>query len=523
MEASAFTLTDLTAILKRRKWCLITPFAVILTSIVVLALALPPIYKSTSTILIEQQDIPAEFVKATISTYAEQQLQIINQRIMSTTRLLDIISRFNLYPDQRGREPTEDIIARMRSDIRLDPISVDVVDPKTGRPVAATIAFTLSYEGKNDPQKVYQVANVLASLFLEENVRTREQQAGEVSRFLEAELHKVKADLSRIDTKIALFKEKNISGLPELIQVNMQSMNDIERNIDMLSNHLSQLKEKEGYLKTQLAETPSEFKELDRKRLSELKVQLTAFKQHFSDEHPDVIKTRAEITEIEKNLKDAERIIKEGGSRPDNPAYITLASQLSSVRTELKSVEAQISDLRQREEKYKRLIGMSPQVESAYKALTMERVNTQAKYDDLMRKFMEAKVSQGLEKEQKGERFTIIDPARLPEESYKPNRLAIMLIGLVLSIGAGIGTASVKEYSDNSVRSADLLQTVTSFPVLATIPDILTAQDISRSRTRLMIWIISLSVAVILGIAAFHFFVMDLDIFWAKLVQRMGI
>jgi polysaccharide chain length determinant protein (PEP-CTERM system associated) len=523
MEAPVFVPSDLLAILKRRKWCLILPFAIISASVLVLALALPPIYKSTSTILIEQQDIPAEFVKATISTYADQQLQIINQRIMSTTRLLDIINRFDLYPDQRGKEPIEEMIVRMRSDITLEPISIDVVDPKTGRPTTATIAFTLSYEGKNDPQKVYQIANVLASLFLEENVRTREQQAGEVSKFLEAELGKVKSDLARIDADIARFKEKNIGGLPELIGVNMQSVNDIDRNIDTLSNQKAQLQEREVYLQTQLASTPAEFRETDRERLSELKVQLVNLRQRFSDEHPDVKKTKTEIAEIEKNLKAGEGVPKENMPRPDNPAYITLASQLSSVRSEMKSVESQIADLRQRGNKYKKLVSISPQVESSYKALAMERVNTQAKYDDLMRKLMEAKVSQGLEKEQKGERFTIIDPARLPEEPYKPNRMAIVLIGLVLSIGAGIGTAAVKEYSDGTVRSADLLAMVTSLPVLASIPHILTGRDIALRKTRLTAWIVGSAVVAIMVVAAFHFFVMDLDIFWAKLVRRMGI
>ncbi len=523
MEAPVFVPSDLIAILRHRKWCLILPFAIIFTSVIVLALALPPIYKSTSTILIEQQDIPAEFVKATISTYADQQLQIINQRIMSTTRLLDIINRFDLYPGQRGKEPIEETIIRMRSDIMLEPISIDVVDPKTGRPTTATIAFTLSYEGKNDPQKVYQIANVLASLFLEENARTRELQAGEVSKFLEAELGKVRADLARIDAEIARFKEKNIEVLPELVGVNMQSVNDIGRDIDTLSSRITQLKERETYLQTQLASTPAEFREADRVRLSELKVQLVNLRQRFSDEHPDVKKTKTEIAELEQNLKAGEGVQKGTAARPDNPAYITLASQLSSVQSEMKSVESQIADLRQRGNKYKNLVSTSPQVESSYKALAMERVNTQAKYDDLMRKLMEAKVSQGLEKEQKGERFTIIDPARLPEEPYKPNRAAIILIGLVLSIGAGMGTAAVKEYSDGSVRSADLLSMVTSLPVLASIPHILTGRDITVRKTRLMAWIIGLAVALIVVAATFHFFVMDLDIFWAKFVRRMGI
>ncbi len=162
-------------------------------------------------------------------------------------------------------------------------------------------------------------------------------------------------------------------------------------------------------------------------------------------------------------------------------------------------------------------------MENEYKALLMERSNTQAKYDDLMRKVMEAKVSQGLEKEQKGERFTIIDPARLPEQPYKPNRLAIILIGLVLALGAGAGSGALMEFSDSSVRSAEALTMLTSFPVLASIPEILLSQEAAAKKTRLIIWAVCLTILVIIGITLFHFFVMDLDIFWAKLLRRTGI
>lgn len=518
MDTSTIIPQDYLAILKRRQWMLIIPFACVFGTAVIVALALPPVYKSTTTILIEQQDVPADFVKATVSTYAEQQLQIINQRIMSTPKLLGVIQRFNLYPDLRDTVMTEEVIARMRADIKLEPVSINVVDPKTGRPTAATIAFTLSYDGRN-PEKVLQVANVLASLFLEENVQQRERQASEVSRFLETESDKVKADLDRIDATIARFKKEHVNDLPELLQVNMQSMMDIERNIDTANNQLAQLREKEGYLKTQLASTPPEFKETDKQRLNELNVRLVNLKNQFSDEHPDVIKTKAEIAELEKRIKaNPSRQL-----RPDNPAYITLAAQLASTQAEIQSVNAQVRDLKLRLSEYKGRLITSPQVESEYKSLIMERDNTQAKYDDLMRKFMEAKVSQGLEKEQKGERFTIIDPARLPEKPYKPNRLAIMLIGLVLGLGAGIGAAATQEYTDTSIKNAGMLSRATSFPVLASIPVILTPKELQQAHSRRLLFLAGGIAALVLTLIVVHFLVTDLGVFTARLGRWIGI
>jgi hypothetical protein len=136
---------------------------------------------------------------------------------------------------------------------------------------------------------------------------------------------------------------------------------------------------------------------------------------------------------------------------------------------------------------------------------------------------MEARVAHVLEKEQKGERFTIIDPARLPEKPYKPNRMAIMMIGLVLGIAAGVAVASIKEFTDSSVRSADMLSTVTSFPVLAGIPEITTEKDIRRKKIIRTFQILGLIVLVASGLLAFHFLVMDLNIFWAKLMRRLAL
>ena len=521
MENPTLAPVDYIAIVKRRRWNIIIPFVTIFLLSIIIALVLPPVYRATTTILIEKQDIPTDFVKTTVSTYAEQQMQIINQRIMSSPRLIEIINNLNLYPKERETMMTEDVIERMHKDISLEPVSVNTVDPKTGRPTAATIAFTISYEGKNDPNKVLQTANVLASLFLEENSRVRLGQATDVSKFLQDEFNKVKADLERMDASIARFKEKNVNDLPELVQVNMQSINDIERNIDLLNNQRSQLMEKEESLKVQLASTPRESMETDRQRLNELNVKLVTLGHQFSEEHPDVKKTKAEIAELEQRLKSASK--KESSIRPDNPAYITIAAQLSSTQSEIATVNAQVRDLNKRLLDYKHRIELSPNVESEYKALLMERSNTQAKYDDLMKKYMESKESQGLEKEQKGERFTIIDPARLPDKPYKPNRVAIMLIGLVLGIGAGIGGASISEFLDTSVHSAYSLTSETSFPVLASIPFIVMEKKVKKSKAQ-WIWVGSgIFLAVICGLVVFHFFVMDLDIFWAKLLRWLNI
>jgi len=522
MEPTANTLNDYVAIVKRRKWSFILPATIVFITAAVVAFALPSVYKSTSTILIEEQDIPAEYVKTSVTSYAEQRLQSIHQRTVSFSRLLDMINRFNLYPELKERWTSEQIVSKMRDDIVLEPISADVIDRRTGRPSEATIAFTLSYEGKS-PQVVQRVANTLASLFLEENLQVREKQAMETSEFLEHEMEKVKEALGLLEAKMAVFKEAHMNELPDLLQVNMQSLNNVERNIERLSEQLRSMKEREGYLQTQLASVPRGDEDSDKKRLNELKVQMVHLQARYSDQYPDVKKTSAEITELEKRLDNKNPASVKAGNSPDNPAYITLAAQLSSTQAEIVSIKRQIQETGKLADVYRQRIANTPKVEETYKAILIERDNTQAKYNDLMRKHMEARVAQGLEKEQKGERFTLIDPARLPENPDKPNRLAIMLIGMVLGIGAGVGWASLREFTDLSIRDSESLALATTFPVLGNIPEIKTAEDRRQKKRKNIMMIVALALCIVGGLILFHFLVMDLNVFWAKLMRKLGI
>lgn len=519
----AVSLKESIQILQRRKWSLLLPWAAIFLAAAFVAVALPPLYKSTSTILIEEQEIPDEFVTVTVTSYAEQRLQSIYQRIISTSRLLEIINRYNLYPELKGKLTTDQIVQHMRRSIRLDTISAEVIDPRTGRPGSATIAFTLTYEGKGVPEKVQRVANVLASLFLEENLRERERQTEETYRFLEDEMQKLRRRLDEIESEIAAFKAVHINELPEVFQVNMQTLNNIDRNIERLTEQLRTLREREGYLQTQLASLePMKTMNEDMRRLRELRVQLGNLQSRFTDAYPDVIKTREEIRSLEKQIEQ-ENGAENPGATVDNPAYITLAAQLASTQADIQSVRRQINELKVRAADYRRRIEATPKVEESYKALLVERNNTQAKHDDLMQKYMEARVAHGLEKEQKGERFTLIDPARLPEKPYKPNRMAIVLIGLVLGAGAGVAFASLREFFDSSVRSVEALTRDTQIPVLAGIPEIRTVHDIRRKRRWNALKLAALMVLVVGGLTAVHVWVMDLNIFWAKLMRRLSL
>jgi polysaccharide chain length determinant protein (PEP-CTERM system associated) len=512
---------DYFKIAKRRKWSFILPFVIVTVLAGGVALLLPPKYRSTATILIEEQEIPADFVTATVTSFAEQRLQQINQLIMSTTKLLEIIDRFDLYKKMRDKRTTEEVIEQMREDVRLNQISTEVMDRRTGRATVATIAFSLSYEGKDSPNSVQRVANTLVSLFLQENLQVRERKTAETSQFLEDETQRVRKELTEIEMALSKFKEKHINTLPELLQVNIQGLSNSERSIERLEEQLRSIKEREGYLQTQLANLSPFLENSDRSRLQLLETELVALKTRFSDDYPDVVKTKAEIEALKIKMASDRSESQSNPDEADNPAYVTLASQLASAQSEIRSIQNQIAEYRKTKARYASRIENTPRVERQYQELRGRQMNIQAKYNDLMQKHMEAKVAYGLEKGQKGERFTLIDPPRLPEKPFKPNRLAIMLIGVVLGIGAGVGWAAFREFTDQSVRSCDRLTLSTGFPVLGQVPNILTRKDRRRVVIRRFATVTTTMLVVAVSIAAFHLLVMDLDVLWARLGRKL--
>ena len=503
------SLDDFLDIVKRRKNFIIWPALLIFITAAIVASLIPPTYRSTSTILIEEQGIPEEYVMSTVTSYAEQRIQSINERIMSSTKLIEVINRFNLYADQRKRRSIEEISDKMRADIKLETINAQVASRRGGSS-SATIAFSVAYEGSK-PDVVQQVAGVLASMYLEENLKIREQQATGATRFIEEEMNGLQAKLADLDAKLATFKSRNMGSLPELVQSNLLNADRIDQDISRLQDQLATLKEREESIKTQ---NP------DKNRLQDLQAQLINLKTRLTEKHPDVVIIKKEIAELERRVNAAEKEGKVSGDS-DNPANRQFAAQLSSTQSEIRSVQRQIDEMTQKRNVYLGRVSASPRVEEQYRVLLMERNNTQAKYEDLMKKGLEANVSYGMEKGQLGERFTIIDPARLPVKPVKPNIPAILLIGFILGIGGGVGAASLKEFTDQSVRTKEALAEATSMPVLAGIPEIGSQQDIDQAKRRRSIWVILIIAFILLSLVIVHFLVMDLDVFWARFMRRL--
>jgi uncharacterized protein involved in exopolysaccharide biosynthesis len=568
-------------IVRRRYRVFLISFFVIVVVGCLTSILLPPKYLSTSVILIENQMIPQEYVQTTITSFVEERLAAITQQVMSRTRLMEIIETYDLYRELRAKYTSEEIIEKMREDIHFEPKTAEVIDRRTGRPTEATIYFTLSYKG-DDPVKVQKVANVLASLYLELNLKTRERLASNTTVFLENELERLKQETEVYEEKVSIFKAEHIGALPEYNASNLQSMYQVEAQIERLNAQINTLKDRKILLEGQLAVTdpllliqtpdgksmmnPSdrlnflrmelismgsrlsenhpdyirlkgEISELEKhtgstgnlkenhKRLEALKTELKEAEGNKGAEHPDVIRLNREIETLSKQIKEADQE-KELEKRllsiePDNPAYINLMTQIASTDNEIKGLEEQIKNLADQAESFKKLIASTPIIEREYNKLLMESALSKEKYAEINSKLMEAKVAQGMETTQRGERFTIIDSAQLPERPDSPNRLAIALISFILALGAGTGMAAIKESMDDSVKSSEELGRLTGFPVLSSINMITTDDDRQAKRKKRILWAVSIIVAIIIGAIVLHNFVMPVEVFEAKLSRKI--
>ena len=572
---------DYLALLRRRIHWLIWPALLIFLTAAAVALLLPNVYESNTTILIESRQISEGLVAGTVTTYADQRIQAIKQEVMSRSKILELVEKFDLYPELREKISTDALVKKVKESIGIKPLSAAVKTGRSDRAAFITIAFTLSFEGEN-PRKIQGVVNDLASFFLAKNLKVRQASARGTTDFLEKQAEKVKGTLSELDEKIAKFKEAHLEELPEFMTINLKKVEKINDRINNIDWEVIALKEQRASVKykldfvdpysgtggrvltdteklqelelrwaefksrysekhpkvkalekeiAMLKETVVQFQGLNgkRSRLKELVQNLAQLRSRYSDKHPLVKKAKLAIEELQKEIATAEKNRGEVIRADDidmrdvtNPAYINLLSQLDRISMRLSSLEIAKKELVKDEEQIYAKLKTMPDVEKQYKDFLVDRDDAKRSLNELQKKLQVARVAEVMEEGQLGENFTITEPAFLPEDPFKPNRIAIMLLGLIFGVGAGVGMGALKEYTDHSIRLPEDIQRLTGHALLATIPNIQTPRE-WRKKMVTFAYITLLTCTVLAtGITLFHLLVMDLYIFYDKMLKFLG-
>jgi succinoglycan biosynthesis transport protein ExoP len=566
-------LGDYLAAFRRRKGLIMTVAGIVFLIGVITAFVWPPTYQSSATILIEAQEVPTELIQSTVTSFAAQQIQVISQRVMARSNLMEIVEKYKLYEKDRKRKTTEELLAKMREDIGIDMITAEIMDPRTGRPGVATIAFSLSYESTSPPQ-AQKVASELTTLFLNENLKSRTEKAAETYDFLTAEANRLIDDIARIEGQLSEFKEKNLYTLPESRELNTMSMQRAENELADIDTKIQTLEERKIYLTGQLPLLdPYATGDImsPTARLDALRTQYVSLSSRYSPDHPDVLSIKREIAALEKDtgnystpddlraqlyllqqeLATAKQVytaehpdikslnrqiaaleeelnnpVKQQQRQPvdvgaDNPAYVSIKTQLAAVDSEIRSLRARRTRAQEKLADYEQRLLLTPKIEQEYRTIARELEQASAQYQATKAKQMTAEIGQEMEKERKGEKFTLIDPAVLPEEPVSPNRPAIIFLSLVLALGAGVGSAAVAESMSSAVRGAKGVAAILHTAPLAVIPYIAnTADTRSRSKNKRLVLISTIAGIVILLLLV-HFLFSPLDVLWFRGLRKV--
>jgi polysaccharide chain length determinant protein (PEP-CTERM system associated) len=530
-----------------RKWTVIGVTLLVSAITFVVSYRMPNIYTSDTLILVDPQKVPETYVKSTVTGDIRNRLGTLSQQILSSTRLQKIIETLNLYPEVRKIAAREDIIGRMRSDISVQVVS----DFGASQDLQA---FRISYSGR-EPRLVAQVTNELASLFIEENLKAREQQATGTTEFLQNQLQETRKALETQEAKLGAYKRQHIGEMPEQQSANLQILGQLQSQLQLEGDALSRAEQQKSYIQSMLANPPAGVVELDdtdpkkpatpsadkntnapamttpRSTLASDKAKLAALLSHYTDKHPEVRRLKKQIEADEakeaKEAKDKEAkesqntgeikepVAKANPAPADTSSPSSTASKRPAVlpflpvtnpvlQSQLKAIDAEIA---KHKEERQRLVGLVAKCQAKLEAIPVREQEiaelvrdyemSKAHYSQLLDKQLSAETATQLEIRQKGEKFTILDPGQVPERPTRPNRKVINAGGSLAGFVLGLLCALLTEFLGVCITGPEQITAATGFPVLEVIPVIRTQIDRLLWRRRL-IWGTASGVAVAL-------------------------
>jgi succinoglycan biosynthesis transport protein ExoP len=470
--------------LLRRRW--IYPATIIPASLllaVFFAFYIPASYRATGTIMLQPSEIPAEMVSTTVrkqdesTDHAQQEVELLRRRVMTPERLLELVRQVDPYPGDK-RASLEAKAQRV-----ADNTSVERVDPITLKPLDESTAFSVHYDNPQ-PKVAADVASKLVDLYLTYNRRNRTEQAEATYEFLQSQAKDLEAAMVSQEQKLARFKAEHGNSLPDMQQHNLSQIDRSQHELEETQRELLVAEEKESELQLQLNNlSPSVAAAVSdwRTQLAKLRSDLAEAEQRYTPEHPEVKRLKRVIAEMTASGAAS----MQSTQAPDNPDYLAVQGQLRAARRSLDSLHAQEAREHRDIATYEAGLSMEPNVEREYTQLQRDYENGRARYEDLQAKMKNAALARTMEQEERGEKFTLLQAPTPPRRLYSPNRLGIVLLGLVLGLGIAFGSVTAVDAADPSVRgSADLQEIIGTAPIGA-IPRLRNSKDL---RLRKLQW-----------------------------------
>ncbi|TCK07532.1 hypothetical protein [Marinobacterium mangrovicola] len=465
---------------------------------------IPAVYRSQSVVLVETQQIPDDLVRSTVTSIAAERIQIIKQRVMTRAKLLEVVNKYPSLTESREGKTVSGFLTEIRNDI-----TVELINSDNRRRNATVIAFRVGFDAK-DPTVAQNVANDLVTLFLNENVTARTERASETTSFLESQATKMEHRLSEIEQAIAEFKAKNKDALPEHLDLYVSMLDRAKTTAAELQREIQSTKNQIDLLEIQLAEQPVN-RSLTDPVLAKLRADYQALRTKYTDTHPDVVSMKTQLesyrpvtTSLENHSNNLiEERVEEGKLR-----IVSLENEISEKKIEIEDLETKIIKI--------------PQVERGLVSLNRDYNVIKAQYDKVVANTMQAQMAESLEQGSKAERFSILEPAQLPDRPFSPDRKKLLVAGVGGSLAIPLGLVLLIGFMDRSIRDEKELEKLIGAPPIAVVGYIETKAEVlakkkKLSRTLLVIFVLSIG-----GALAVHLLYMPLDVIYLKIIFKLS-
>ncbi len=483
---------DYLSILKRRWWIVAIPLLLLPLISYGFSYLIPPRYLSQTLVLIQGQRVPDNYVRPVITADLDSRLASMKEQILSRSHLQPILERYNLYGNQHM--DMDDRIDMVRKDIEIKPIHSEVAR-SGGLP-----GFFITFKA-DDAHTAQLVCSDITSLFLNENIRLREQSAEGTTDFIKGQLNDAKHSLDDQDAKLAAFQREYMGRLPGQEASNSDMLSSLNTQLEAATQQLNRAEQDRSYIQAMLAQQgqatsspgvvtigpmasiPSPAQQENQIELQTLLNQQAELKAHYTDDYPDVIAIDRKIAEVRARSTPTQRVAGGGsssasfGSSRESAAVQQLRAQLRAADVGIEERRKQQAVLQSNIGSYQSKIESSPAVEEQYKLLTRDYQTAQAFYDDLLSKMNQSKMATDLEKRQQGEQFSIMDEANLPDAPFSPKRGIFLASGAAFGLALGLIMAGLLEYKDTTFRSERDVWHFTKLPTLGMLSYSQEAQD----------------------------------------------
>lgn len=469
-------------VLRRRK---IYPLIFVFLGTIVgfgLTLVLPARYTSSTLVLVEQSRVPESIIRPVVNDGLNQRLSSMQEQILSRTRLQPLIERFNLYRSEKEKMPMEEKVAQMRKNILVTPIR-----PVAGaQPEAILPGFTIAFT-HDEPKAAQLVCSEITSMFIEENLKHRQERSQGTTDFLIKQLEDAKRNLDGQDARLADFKRRYMGQLPGNEQSNMQLLMSLNGQLEAVTSILNRTQQDKTFTESLLAQqlaaweatkaTGTANPQTLEQQLTQLQTQLVTLEGRYTADHPDVIKLRADIAQVKKKIAEGENQQPEKKPAATSKAPLTEPPQIFQFRVQIRQL-AQTLEEKTREQQrlqeqikiYQARVQLSPTVEEQFKDLNRDYQTAVNFYNELLAKKTQSEMATDLERRQQGEQFRVMDPANLPETASFPDPFKFTFGGFAGGLAIGLALAVISEMRDKVMRNERDIEFFLELPTLAMLP-----------------------------------------------------